>query len=344
MLITGLIAGTPTPAARPAPVFRFADPRIDESSGLAAGRAHTGLLYTHNDSGDAPRFFAVDRSGRTVGVYAVRGAAAVDWEDMAAGPDDRGRPALWFADTGDNAAVRREVALYRVPEPTGGSSTVTATRFRVRYADGPHDVEALLVDPRDRHVLLVSKDLTGTATVYALPVRLDPVGRNVARPVTTLTIALTGTPGGPLGPFGQLTVTGGSFSADGRRFALRTYTDAYVWTTGSGGVVTALAGAPLRVALPPSRQGEGVAFSPDGNALLTSSEGRRAPVYSVALPALPPLPTAAPPSAVPRGRGAARDGFGLAAGGLAAVGVVAGVAATVVLRRRRGRGRRRQGR
>lgn len=323
-----LVADSPSPSGRPAPALRFADPRIDESSGLAAGRARPGILYTHNDSGDVPRLFAVDRTGRTAGVYAVRGASAVDWEDMAAGPDEQGRPALWIADTGDNGAVRREVALYLMPEPAGGSSTVAATRYRITYADGPHDVEALLVDPRDRHVYLVSKDPTGSSTVYGLPARLDPAGVNVARPVSTLTLSPAGTTGGPAGPFSELLVTGGAFAADGRRFAVRTYTDAYVWTTGSGGVVRTMSGRPVRIPLPRSRQGEGLAFAADGTALLTSSEGRRAPVYSVPLPALPPLPSAGPPDRDVRGGGNALP----ALAGLAAVGAAAGL--VVLLRRR----------
>src|SRR5581483_4478856 len=35
------------------------DPRIDESSGLAASRRHPGIVYTFNDSGGSPRVFAL---------------------------------------------------------------------------------------------------------------------------------------------------------------------------------------------------------------------------------------------------------------------------------------------
>ena len=69
------------------------DGRIHEASGLAASRRHAGVVYTHNDSGDGPRVFALSAAdGALLGEYEVRGrpgAAAVeahDWEDMAVGP------------------------------------------------------------------------------------------------------------------------------------------------------------------------------------------------------------------------------------------------------------------
>ena len=61
--------------------------QINEASGLAASRLHPGVLYTHNDSGDRARIFAVDsESGETLAEYDVaRPGANHDWEDMAVG-------------------------------------------------------------------------------------------------------------------------------------------------------------------------------------------------------------------------------------------------------------------
>jgi len=72
-------------------VFRFADSRIDEASGIGVGIASPGVVYVQNDSGDAARFFAVDAStGATLAVYSVPGAQNVDWEDLAVARDARG--------------------------------------------------------------------------------------------------------------------------------------------------------------------------------------------------------------------------------------------------------------
>jgi hypothetical protein len=48
-------------------LFRFHDGRIDESSGIVVSSYSDGVFFTHNDSGDRRgRFFAVDRTGRTL--------------------------------------------------------------------------------------------------------------------------------------------------------------------------------------------------------------------------------------------------------------------------------------
>ncbi len=95
---------------------KLADPAIRESSGLAVGRVNPGAFWTHNDSGGQPRLFLVDAKGKTLATMAVRGAKAVDWEDMASFVDN-GRSALLIADVGDNQAKRKTCTLYVVREP-----------------------------------------------------------------------------------------------------------------------------------------------------------------------------------------------------------------------------------
>ena len=77
-------------------------PRVTESSGVAASRAHPGVLWTHNDSGDDAYVYATDLAGADRGLVRIRGARAVDWEDIALGPCPTRRGAcLYIADTGD---------------------------------------------------------------------------------------------------------------------------------------------------------------------------------------------------------------------------------------------------
>ena len=126
-------------------MFRFADTRIDEASGIGVGIASPGVVYVQNDSGDSARFFAVDAStGTTLAVYTVPGAQNVDWEDLAVARDARGVPSVWLADIGDNDAARDEVRIYRVDEPVvdrhrvGLQLTTTAPSvWRLRYPGGP---------------------------------------------------------------------------------------------------------------------------------------------------------------------------------------------------------------
>ncbi len=350
------------PGAAP-PLLRFQDARITESSGLAVSSRKSAVLFTHNDSSDEPRFFAVDRQGQTLRSYRVSGAQARDWEDMASVAGAEG-PALWFADTGDNRGRRPEVVLYRVAEPAvpaspDGTGTaepvVPATAFRVRYSDRPHDVEALLVQPGTEQIHLVTKTPTGVSDVYALPSRLDATAINVARPVAQVTYRPTGTPGGPVGGLGQLATTGGAVSANGRFLALRTYTDAYIWPVPDDDVPAALSAAPTVLPLPRTRQGEAITFDADGRQLLTSSEGPQAPVHAVSVAGAAAsgstgqLPGAATPTAsqeaTRRSGSPGSTGFRLpevaGALGLAGILVVAGSIAAVRRLRRRTQQRRR---
>src|SRR2546427_279731 len=79
------------------------DPRLFEASGIAVSRAHPGVLWTHNDSGDSATVYAITLAGNLLATYRVPGATAVDWEDIALGPcpEHAGR-CLFIADTGDN--------------------------------------------------------------------------------------------------------------------------------------------------------------------------------------------------------------------------------------------------
>jgi hypothetical protein len=241
--------------------MRLQDPRIVESSGLALSRRHPGVVWTHNDSGDQARLFAVGSDGRTRAVLTLAGVAARDWEAVAAGRDDRGRPALFAGDIGDNNGVWPEVAVYRVTEPAAlRDATVPAVRYRLRYADGPHNAEALLVDPRGNRLYMATKAEAGGG-LYRAPARLDPAGINVLRRIARV----------------PPVVTDGAFLPNGRGFVLRDYQQAHVY-----------AGPGRRAGsfdLPLQFQGESLAVTADGRSVLVGSEGPDSEVWRVPLPA-----------------------------------------------------------
>ena len=194
-------------------VVRLEDPRIYESSGLALSHRHRAVLWTHNDSGGDPALYAVGSDGRTLATLTLAGAEARDWEAMAAGRDDRGRPALFVGDIGDNNGVWPEVAVYRVAEPAElRDATVPAARYRLRYADGPHDAEALLVDPRSNRLYVATKEVAGGG-LYRAPARLRTGQVNLLRRVARV----------------PPVVTDGAWLPDGRGFVLRDYQGAYVY-------------------------------------------------------------------------------------------------------------------
>ncbi|HJW61713.1 MAG TPA: hypothetical protein VJ931_18930, partial [Actinomycetota bacterium] len=230
-------------------VVRLEDPRIYESSGLALSRRHRAVLWTHNDSGGDPALYAVGADGRTLATLTLAGAEARDWEAMAAGRDDGGRPALFVGDIGDNNGVWPEVAVYRVAEPAElRDATVPAARYRLRYADGPHDAEALLVDPRSNRLYVATKDVAGGG-LYRAPARLRPGQVNLLRRVARV----------------PPVVTDGAWLPDGRGFVLRDYQGAYVYAA-PGRRVGAFE-------FPLQQQGESLTASADGRSVLAGSEG-----------------------------------------------------------------------
>ena len=326
VLIAGVVLGSAAPAsvvnaAMPPPstgspnaLFSFADPRITESSGLALS-SHGDVVFTHNDSGDSARIFAVDLQGRTAAVYTLRGASNVDWEDMATGRDAQGRPVLYLADIGDNDRKRSEVEVYQVPEPTGPSTDVPWVRYKFRYPDGSHDAEALLVDPTTRRIYIATKSLLGQGELYVAPAVLSTSA------VNTLT---------PVRPVPALT-TSGDFSPDGRRIVLLTYLRAY-WADGVNGVLHAFD-------VPQQRQDEAIAVTGDGTAVLVGSEGAHSIVYRVRLP-LPesasssPSAVSPPPSAAASATTAETGRSSRLAVALAVVGCALVVAAAVAVVRR----------
>lgn len=265
------VAGHST--AAPTTLCSLQDDRLTESSGLAV--LSDGSLVTHNDSGDAARFFVLDRRCRTTAVHTLS-ADASDWEDMA-----RGGGALWFGDIGDNAMTRADVVVQRVAERSlrrkGGA--VPATAYRLVYPDGAHDAETLLAHPRTGRLFVVTKAYTGTSLVYAAPEVLSATAPNALVRVGQFQVLPSGTTGGPIGPVGQLSTTGGDISPRLDRVVVRTYTDAYEWTVSGGDVAGAFAASPRRTPLPETTQGEAIAYDRDGTTLLTTSEGAGAPVH-----------------------------------------------------------------
>ncbi|MEU2162152.1 WD40 repeat domain-containing protein [Streptomyces sp. NPDC019208] len=313
-----LVLGTAVPAAADdSDGFTIKDPRITESSGLAASRAHPGVYWTHNDQ-DEPRVFAVDsRTGRTVATVTLKGVGKPrDMEAISVGPDGD----VYVGDIGDNANGSWDhVWIYRFPEPrTLRDVTVHATQYTVQYADGPRNAEAMMVHPKTGRVYIASKNEDGGG-LYEGPARLVTGGTNVFRRIGEV-------------PW----VTDGAFSPDGRELVLRSYFSArgYAWRDGR-------LGADRHVSAPLQGQAESVTFTPDGSSLMFGTEGQQSEVLRRDAGRDDGKgPDAASPSRSGGTDASARGAGGDGEKGLAvpAGAVVAVVLAFLVLRSRRRRG------
>lgn len=257
------------PGGGPEELCRMNDKRIGELSGLVSDGSR---WYATNDGGTKITVWVLGRNCQVERTIA-NPADPLDIEDLARDPSG----ALWLADIGDNQKKRPTVALHKL-DPDGES-----VLYRLSYPDGPRDAEALLLG-RDGVPHVVTKAVLGPAAVYRPAGPLTSPGPTALTRVGEVRLNSTDTQGGPPNvphAIGSAVVTGGAVSADGRVVAIRTYTDAYLYSAPDGDIMAALGREPIRVPLPNEPQGEAIAFAPDGT-LLSASEGVGQPIRAVA--------------------------------------------------------------
>lgn len=222
-LLFFILAGGVAPATRPVtkPSFRIGtiqSEAIPESSALVASRAHPGVYWTLNDSGNPPALFAITREGELIRAYTVA-AKNVDWEDLAI--DDAGH--LFIADTGNNNRDRKEVQVYRVDEPDpraplqGQLAPLRVTKsWRLQYPDNkPFDCESLFVMKDSGYVIPKRRD---GSIAQILRFGLAS-GSNRATPLEHVCDL----------PGVRAPVTAADISADGKRLAVLTVFGPYLF-------------------------------------------------------------------------------------------------------------------
>ncbi|MFF4118471.1 TolB-like translocation protein [Streptomyces sp. NPDC001714] len=309
VLLTGALAAAPASAADGAgdQGFTIKDPRIAESSGLAASHLHPGIYWTHNDSGDGPYIYAVDSAtGKTVARITLSGVGTPrDVEAISIGPDHQ----IYVGDIGDNLdGSWPYVWIYRLPEPKKlVDQTVRATQYVVKYANGARNAESLIVHPKTGRVYIIDKKEDG-GHLYEGPATLSPTGTNIFRPVAAV----------------DLWATDAAFSPDGTQLAVRGYFGGiyYDW---NGGKIKREG----RLDVPLQKQGESVTYSADGTKLMYGSEGADSPVQAKDAPG----GTSTGNSKSPAGSGGsvASGSGGGSTGGRLKVGFLALAAALVVI-------------
>lgn len=291
LLATGChcVKTTPSVAASPlcttleAPLLQASldDPQIGEASGLVASHQHPGIGWTHNDSGDGPRLFAIEfATGDTVASFELAGIEAVDWEDISLsfGEEDAA-PTIYIADTGDNFSWRDHVKIHRFEEPRelvkGGVLRDIETMI-VQYPDGPHDVECLAALPNGT-VVLFSKTLEFSSTIYSVG-QWHPGGVTMANIEGTVDLMVSGSAKTDR-------VTGCDVSPENNLFVLRTYGHVFIFDNLSSITAPTLAQTiPCVAALPKQEQGEAIAVSATSPPhLFVISEDVGEPIWKIPL-------------------------------------------------------------
>lgn len=248
------------------------DDSLRELSGLVHSSAKDGSsFWGEEDSGNKDAIYLLDSRGRHLGTKYLAGVLNRDWEDIAGGPGpEKGKYYLYVGDIGDNFKIFPFISIYRFVEPGADPAKwtgATVGKFDVinlRYPDGPHDAEALMVDPVTRNIYVITK--TGAAGVYVAPYPQDIHKASTLKKLGTLPVS---------------TVTAADISPDGSRILIKNYQSVFLWQRRPGESISrCLERRPEKLDYHVEPQGESVAWNAAGTAFYTISEkvGNTVPV------------------------------------------------------------------
>jgi len=253
----------PTPS-----VNNLARTDLYEISGVAASRTNPGVLYIHNDSGNANQVYITNAAGANIGTLTLTPAGNRDWEDIAVGPGPiAGKSYVYVGDIGDNKLQNPSVFIYRFPEPdlTGLTQPVNIEISQLdiitlKYPDGPCNAETLMVDPLTKDIYIASKQ-NSVSKIY------------VARYPQSTTVATVMT---PIVQIYMDHTTGGDISPDGTEILLRSNQLIWYWKLSAGTSISAGLLTPPEVAPYANNepQGEGICFAADDSGYFTDTEIR----------------------------------------------------------------------
>ncbi len=174
-----------------------------------------------------------------------------------------------------NCRVPRSRAGYQHKKFAAGKSGATAPSeaIRLRYPDGSHDAESLLVHPRTGNIYIVTKIAFAFPGIYEARAPVQ-----AGQPITLTRVGTLEVPS-LLGGI----ITGGAISPDGRRVAFCDYMQGYeaVLENANSSFDTIWKRPLTQISLGNRKQGEAITYRLDSKALLMTSEGTPMPLIQV---------------------------------------------------------------
>ena len=239
---------------------------IREASGLVASVNNSGMLWTHNDSGNAADIFLIDDKGEIKYTVHLSGIKNRDWEDITVGSGpEEGKTYIYIGDIGDNNAVYDEKILYRIEEPTfSGEADTALTRIdtiEFKLSDGKRDAEALIIDPVSKNLYVFSKR-ESRVNLYKISGPLSTTETLTAERV------LEGLP--------FTLIVAADISQDGGEILAKNYDTVFYWKRLPGeSIEDAIKRTPETLPYSSEPQGESIAFSRKGDGYYTISERKK---------------------------------------------------------------------
>ncbi len=111
--------------------------KISEASGLLFSKKYPNVIWTHNDSGDRPFLYAIDRESlQLISRVKIENARHKDWEDITFYDGN-----IVIGDFGNNKSRRNALKLYFINEPNPyKEKKVTAKKYlKFKYSDQVDD-------------------------------------------------------------------------------------------------------------------------------------------------------------------------------------------------------------
>jgi hypothetical protein len=249
--------------------------KLNENSGIVT--LEHNKIWVIEDNGNTDELFEVNFEGELLKELKVTNAKNKDWEDLA--KDEKGN--LYIADIGNNANKRRELVIYKVPDPTkekGGK--IAAEKIEFSYPDQKEfppkardfkfDAEALFY--LSGNLYLITKNrarpFKGDAQVYRIPAQ---PGKYKAHLVGTLNLCQEA---------GLCSVTAAAISPDAQKIVLLGY--GKIWVISEFTNDNFIAGKMTTIDHGATTQLESVCFKNDSTLLLSDerSHGTGRNLYS----------------------------------------------------------------
>ncbi|MCC8408858.1 DUF4131 domain-containing protein [Mucilaginibacter sp. UR6-1] len=259
---------------------RLQNKEADEISGITASTINKDVYYAHNDSGDTSRIFAITTEGKILSTIYYNWQHTTqpgghDCEDISTGPGPiKGADYIYIADIGDNFSARPFVTIYRLRDRPSfiiqKETHTKAVAINLIYPDGAKDAEAMMIDPVDELMYIVTKRYD-SVSVYTAPLKYKP--NDTLKLTKRCKLFFAG-----LKPLKWITAA--DISKDGKQVLVKNYQKVFYWKRQPGEAIwQTLQRKPLELPYQQEKLGEAIAFTPGGSGYFTTSEGAYAPIY-----------------------------------------------------------------
>ena len=243
--------------------------KIKESSAVEVTEK-SDLIWTLEDSGNAPQLFALNSKGELVNTIEITDAKNNDWEDLTS--DKQGN--LYIGDFGNNKNERKDLSIYKISASDLDKKQASVankisfffpeqTLFPPKKSERFYDVESFFLF--EDNFYLFSKNRSskfdGTTLLYQVP---NKSGNHPAKLISSFKTCDN---------FNHCAVTSADISPDGKKVALLSSDKVWIFTDFSTN--NFLSGKVEQIDLKSFTQKEGICFVGNEKLYITDEKDKK---------------------------------------------------------------------